>query len=114
VLTGKSAHKETRFFVNWLGRSVLNDKGGCESKLRAVSRKTNFIGHRWHYKRKLITPFFNVKVLQDYVTTLREKAKDLVLAVEECEGTVVEVVPYVSNYVSNCVIGFLPQFEENI
>ena len=68
-----------RFFMPWLGQGVLTSTG-----------------QRYQKHRKLITPAFHFKILQDFLTVMIDQTETLLDKLAEQVGKKVDICPFIS------------------
>lgn len=70
---------EYRFLIPWLGYGLLTSTGA-----------------KWHQRRKLITPTFHFRILEDFLRIINEQAELLVSILEKQENEAFDIYPYLS------------------
>lgn len=63
-------------------------------------------GNKWHTRRKLLTPAFHFKILQEFVAVFVKHANELVNELQKCgNDNSVDIVPYVTTFTLSSVCG---------
>ena len=62
-------------------------------------------GSKWHQRRKMLTPAFHFKILEQFVPIFSDKTKILVSRMREHVGEVVDIVPLVTRCALDIVCG---------
>ena len=57
---------------------------------------TLIAGQKWHQRRKLLTPTFHFKILEDFVQVFNEQSVVLVQRLNEKVGQDFDVFPYIT------------------
>lgn len=73
-------HANYNFFQPWLGEGLITGTG-----------------KRWHQHRKLITPAFHFKILEQFIEIFNDQSDVLVEKLKnECHKEVVDILPFVT------------------
>lgn len=76
------------FLVPWLGTGLLIANG-----------------KKWHQRRKIITPAFHFKILEQFVEIMEKHGDVFVEKLNELEGREVDVFPMISLYALDVICG---------
>lgn len=114
------------FLVPWLGEGLVTSTGkqiflfltinhiiiafqlivAIIALLLRNSRYVLFPGAKWHKHRKLITPTFHFKILENFQDVFNEKAKVLVEKLsEKSNGEIVDIYPYITHCTLDIICG---------
>lgn len=72
---------EYRLLENWLGEGLLLSSGCyCPNiqRLTCYNIESSLLGKKWQARRKVITPAFHFKILEDFVEIFEKNATILV------------------------------------
>ncbi|KAK9890933.1 hypothetical protein WA026_012272 [Henosepilachna vigintioctopunctata] len=78
-----SKSKLYTYFTSWLGTGLLTSTGEI-----------------WHYRRKLLTPVFHFKILQEYYVVFKENTEKIIERIEEecLENNVMDIKPVITEF----------------
>lgn len=62
-------------------------------------------GKKWHQRRKIITPAFHFKILEQFVDVMESQGQILVKKLKKFDGMEVDVFPHVSLYAMDVICG---------
>lgn len=63
-------------------------------------------GHKWHYRRKILTPAFHFNVLQQFAAIFSQEADCLTRKLlDKTDEPYVNIVPYISEFTLNSITG---------
>lgn len=62
-------------------------------------------GKKWHQRRKIITPAFHFKILEQFVEVMEKHGEVFVEKLSECEGREIDVFPEISLYALDVICG---------
>lgn len=91
ILTNKKLIDKSNdydFVLNWLGRGLLLATG-----------------KKWHQRRKVITPAFHFKILEQFVDIMDKQGNIFVSKLENFDGQHVDVFPIISLYALDVICG---------
>lgn len=81
--------KDYTFLHSWLGAGLLNSEGA-----------------RWKRNRRIITPTFHFKVLEDFLESFNAKGEILMEKLKgECGREAFNIVPYLSLFTLDAICG---------
>ncbi|XP_015512313.1 cytochrome P450 4c3 isoform X1 [Neodiprion pinetum] len=111
-ILGSSRHlaksKDYRFLQPWLGTGLLTSSGKVDRRpennsksllnVRSQISVPSFPGKKWHSRRKILTPTFHFKILQDFVDIFSEQTEILVekMSKEAGKGSF-NIFPYITH-----------------
>ena len=75
-------------FSEWLGSGLLISNG-----------------KKWHQRRKIITPAFHFKILEQFVEVMNEHGDIFVNKLKNLHGKEIDVFPYISLYALDVICG---------
>jgi cytochrome P450 len=73
----------------WLGTGILTSSGT-----------------KWQTRRKILTPAFHFKILQDFIEIFNEKTEEMVEVLKrECDKTCTEITPIITHFALKVIGG---------
>jgi cytochrome P450 family 4 len=69
-------------------------------------------GKKWHQRRKIITPTFHFKILEQFVDIMESQGQTFVSKLKESKGQVIDVYPLISLYALDVICGKYKLFRE--
>lgn len=98
----------------WLGLGLLTAKRMLQNTFTTGGIKNNctteHLGEKWHSRRKLLTPAFHFKILEEFVPIFNEQADIMVemLKDKECDsGRCFDIFPYITKCALDIICGEL-------
>lgn len=69
------------------------------------------LGAKWHFRRKLLTPAFHFKILEDFSTILINEGIIMAKTLSNTKGPVVkDLLPFISKHTLNTICGIVLYF----
>lgn len=79
---------EYEYLAPWMGTGLLTSSG-----------------QKWHQRRKIITPAFHFKILEQFVEVMERQGNVLIETLSKLQGQEIDVFPLVSLYALDVICG---------
>lgn len=81
---------EYEYLLPWMGTGLLTSTG-----------------QKWHQRRKIITPAFHFKALEDFVEVMEKQGDVFIEKLNKLQGQEIDVFPLVSLYALDVICGMI-------
>lgn len=85
-----SKSSEYDFLHSWMGTGLLTSTG-----------------QKWHQRRKIITPAFHFKILEDFVEIMEKQGNIFIEKLKTIQGQEINIFPHVSMYALDVICGMI-------
>ncbi|KAJ8968355.1 hypothetical protein NQ317_000086 [Molorchus minor] len=84
---------------------------GPSRVLHSKDRKVRRAGEKWQTRRKILTPAFHIKILQQFVTIFNNGTNNLVEIIrKECGKPETDIVPFITRFTLYAINGKAAQY----